>query len=346
MGLGITLAENGFLPDFTVKYGIRSLLKQRLLEMDMPNEGDPNAAFAKKLNKANIAENVREANTQHYEVPTRFFEIVLGKHLKYSSCFYEAGAKTLDEAEKAMLQLYKERAMIEDGHTILDLGCGWGSFSLWIAKQCPKSRVVGVSNSRSQRLYILEKAKNEGIKNLEILTADMNELELNTKYDRIVSIEMFEHMRNYERLFTKVSNWLAPDGNLFVHVFSHKTTPYYFEVEGDDNWMGRYFFTGGIMPSHNLYRQYSDLLEIEQDWVVNGTNYGKTALHWLSNMDANEQEIMCLFNETYGKEDAKVWFNRWRIFFMSCAELFSYKKGREWDVSHFRFVKPRLDSKE
>jgi len=340
MGMGIWLAERGMAPDFAIRYAIRGLLKQRLSEIKAEHSnGNPNEAFARDLAKKSIAEFTLEANKQHYEVATRFFQLALGKRLKYSCCFYDSGATSLDEAELAMLELYRERAQIQNGHSILDLGCGWGSFSLWIAEKYRDSRVVGVSNSTSQKAYVLDQAKRLGLNNLEIITADMNTFDIQDSFDRIVSIEMFEHMRNYELLFERVNRWLNKDGFAFVHVFSHKTTPYFFEVEGDHNWMGRYFFTGGIMPSHELFDQYKHLLSVDQRWIVNGKNYAQTSLHWLENMDNNRKEILEIFGETYGVSQAPIWFNRWRIFFLACAELFAFNDGNEWDVSHFLFSK-------
>ena len=339
MGLGITLAENGLVPDFPIKLAIRGLIRQRLRDIEPQDERDPNLVFTEQLAKASIAEYTDAANDQHYEVPAEFFKLALGKQLKYSSCYYDNGAANLDQAEEDMLSLYGDRAQLKDGQNILDLGCGWGSFSLWAAERFPNSQIYGVSNSKSQRLYITREANRRGLKNVSIITADMNSFQISHSFDRIISIEMFEHMRNYEQLFAKVNGWLKDDGLAFIHVFSHKNTPYFYETEGDDNWMGRYFFTGGIMPSHQLYSHYSHLLKIEKQWTINGENYGKTSLAWLSNMDANRNEIKRVFAETYGKKEANIWFNRWRIFFLSCAELFSYNKGKEWDVSHFLFSK-------
>ena len=340
MGLGIALAERSLLPDVSVRFGIRSLLKKRLNELDAISRPDSDKEFSQKLSRMAIAHNTIEANQQHYELPARFFELALGKHLKYSGCYYENGAKGLDQAEADMLELYFERAKIKDGQSILELGCGWGSLTLWLAEKCPNAKITGVSNSRGQKDYILKEAKKRGLTNVTIITCDMNSFHTAEKFDRIVSIEMFEHMRNLKKLFGKVRSWLRDDGLCFIHVFSHKSTPYFFETEGDDNWMGRYFFTGGVMPSHGLYAQYEDLLKIQKQWIVGGQNYAKTANDWLKNMDEHKEEISRLFMETYGAKNAAIWQQRWRIFFMSCAELFGYKNGSEWDICHILFSKP------
>ncbi len=339
MSIVIGMAEKGYLPDFLIKFGIRKLLKVRIREIYSKATGQNNEEFARELCRRPVAENVDEANDQHYELPTEFFKIALGDKLKYSSALYDEGAVNLNEAEEDMLNIYKERAQIEDGMSILDLGCGWGSFSLWIASVCPNSNIVGVSNSATQKKYIDSIAKDRGITNLTIITADMNKLDLSSQFDRIVSIEMFEHMRNYDKLFKKVARFMNDGGKAFVHVFSHKEMPYFFETEGEDNWMGRYFFTGGVMPSRNLFRQFDGDIVVENQWDVCGTNYAKTSLAWLNNMDAKKDEVLQIFSETYGKRQSTKWFNRWRIFFYSCAELFAFNNGKEWGVTHFLFRK-------
>jgi len=340
MSLGITLAENGMLPDSLIKYGINQLLKQRIAEF--PGQQEHRKHFDKivrELKQSHIAIETKAANEQHYELPPKFFALTLGKRFKYSSCYYENGAQNLDEAENKMLELYAERAGLKDGMSVLDLGCGWGSFTLWAAEHYPNLTIRSISNSSLQREHIEKVAKDRGFKNIKVTTADINEFEASEKFDRIISVEMFEHMRNYKELFKKVSSWLKDDGKLFVHIFCHKKSPYYFEVEGDDNWMGRYFFTGGIMPSEDLFSQFNEDLTIEHQWRVNGTNYEKTALGWLKNQDDRKAEVMEVLTEAYGPKEAKKWFNRWRIFFLSCAELFGYDNGNEWWVSHYLFSK-------
>jgi cyclopropane-fatty-acyl-phospholipid synthase len=340
MGLAIDIAEKGLLPDGLIKFGIRRLLVQRLKDVVKESNGDLDQYTRKlvsELKESPIAIETDAANEQHYEVPAEFYQLSLGKHLKYSSAYYDGGAKTLDEAEHQMLELTAKRAEIVDGMEVMDLGCGWGSFSLWVANKFPNCKITSVSNSASQKGYIDGEAQKSGLKNIQVITANINEFDTEKRFDRVVSVEMFEHMRNYERLMGKVSSWLKNDGKLFVHIFCHKEAPYYFETEGEDNWMGAYFFTGGIMPSDRLLLNFQDQLTIDQQWVVNGTNYEKTALAWLENTDKNRAEILKVLEETYGVKEAHVWLQRWRIFFLSCAELFGYKDGQEWWVSHYLF---------
>ena len=342
MGTGIQLAEKGYLSDGLIKFGIRRLLSQRLREV--PAEAgselqEYTLKMIKTLRESPIAVCTEAANEQHYEIPPEFFQIALGKHLKYSSCYYDSGAKNLDDAEAAMLELTAQRAEIKDGMQIMDLGCGWGSFTLWAAKKFPNCTIHSVSNSNPQRLFIEGRAKELGLKNVSVTTADINNFDTEQKYDRIVTVEMFEHIRNYKKVLDKANKWLSVDGKLFVHIFCHKLAPYFFETDGDDNWMGAYFFSGGIMPSNHLLLYFQDQLKIEQHWVVNGTNYEKTALAWLENIDRNQSKVIQILSKTYGEKDAPMWYRRWRIFFLSCAELFGFKDGQEWWVSHYLFKK-------
>ncbi|MBP9706145.1 MAG: class I SAM-dependent methyltransferase [Oligoflexales bacterium] len=342
MGAGIQLAESGLLPDSLIKFGINRLLQQRLNELPLKSDAlikKYKDSIIKELNDSPIAIETQAANEQHYEVPAEFFQIALGNHLKYSSCYYENGAKNLDQAEHDMLKLSAERAEIRDGMKILDLGCGWGSMSLWLAENFPNCSIRSLSNSKPQRLFIEEQAKSRGLNNIKVMTADINNFEIKEKFDRIVSIEMFEHLRNYKNLFSKIASWLEDDGKLFVHIFCHREAPYYFETEGDDNWMGAHFFTGGIMPSRDLYRHFSQDISVEKSWDVNGVNYQKTALAWLDHIDRNKQAVLHCFAKTYGSKNANKWLHRWRIFFLSCAELFGYNQGNEWLVEHYLFVK-------
>jgi len=272
-------------------------------------------------------------------VPAAFYRFALGKHLKYSSCYWEDVTKTLDEAEAFMLTLTTARADLQDGQRILELGCGWGSLTLWMAEHSPNSRITAVSNSSSQREYILQQAKLRNLTNIEVLTCDVNQLSLGRQFDRIVSVEMFEHIRNYDKLLAKVASWLKPGGKLFVHIFCHRYLAYPFETEGDDNWMGKYFFTGGLMPARDTLLHFQQHLHLQQQWDMSGIHYQKTAEAWLQNMDKHDHEIRELFALIYGEQQARLWQQRWRIFFMSCAELFGYKQGNEWLVAHYLFVK-------
>jgi cyclopropane-fatty-acyl-phospholipid synthase len=267
---------------------------------------------------------------------------VLGKNLKYSSCFYDSQTKSLDEAEDLALKTSCERAQIKDGMRILELGCGWGSLTLHMARTYPASKIVAISNSAPQKAFIDEQAKKRGLNNVLVLTRDISQLESLAvefeSFDRVMSIEMFEHFKNYEKLLSKISDVLTADGKLFVHIFTHKEYSYPFEVEGEDNWMGKYFFTGGQMPSHNLLYSFQKNLILQHSWAWDGIHYQKTSEDWLKNMDKNADKIRAIFDKTYGKESVQ-WFNRWRVFFMSCAELFGYDKGQEWGVSHYLFSK-------
>lgn len=339
----IDLCERGLVPDFLTRYGIRKLCEQRLRDEHDRDLDRADARFRtllSELRSSPIAIETAAANEQHYEVPTRFFELSLGKRLKYSSCYYPDGNETLDEAEEKMLALYGERAELKDGMRILELGCGWGSLTLWMAERFPNSRITGVSNSRTQREHILAQAAVRGLANVEIITTDVNRLDLSPEtFDRCVSIEMFEHMRNYDTLLGNIARWLKPGGKLFVHIFCHRSLMYPFETEGSDNWMGRYFFTGGLMPSADTLLHFQSALRIEQRWVLSGIHYEKTANYWLKNQDRHAEEVHRVLAEAYGAKNAAVWAQRWRMFWMACAELFGYAGGSEWGVAHYRFVK-------
>ncbi|MEQ1543719.1 cyclopropane-fatty-acyl-phospholipid synthase family protein [Methyloglobulus sp.] len=343
MTSAITLAEQKLLPDFIIRIGIRNLLKQRLLDEcanDVEQQNSRMQKLLENLRQSPIAIETDAANTQHYEVPAAFYQLALGKHLKYSSCYWEDATETLDDAEALMLALTTARADLQDGQQILELGCGWGSLTLWMAERLPHSNITSVSNSNSQREYILQQAKLRGLANIEVLTCDVNQLSLDRQFDRVVSVEMFEHMRNYDNLLAKVASWLKSNGKLFVHIFCHRYLSYPFETNGDDNWMGKYFFTGGLMPARDTLLHFQQHLRLQRQWDLSGSHYQKTAEVWLQNMDKHAPEIRDLFTLTYGEKQAQLWQQRWRIFFMSCAELFGYKQGNEWLVAHYLFVKP------
>jgi cyclopropane-fatty-acyl-phospholipid synthase len=336
------LIEQNKVPDFLLRKGIRKLLQQRL---DDENKGDVEAQQAHlmsligHLKTSPIAVNTIDANQQHYEVPTQFYQYCLGKNLKYSSCYFKPGVTDLDTAEDDMLALTCLRAGLENGQHVLELGCGWGSLSLYMAAKYPRSKFTVVSNSRTQKMFIDLTAKDRGLKNLTVITADMNTFKIDEQFDRVVSVEMFEHMRNYTLLLKKVASFLKDDGKLFIHIFTHKEYAYLFEVIDDTDWMSKYFFTGGIMPSDDLMFYFNEDLVVKRHWHVNGTHYGKTAEAWLKNMDSHKAEIMPLFEETYGKDSAVKWWVYWRIFYMACAELWNYNDGNEWIVSHYLFQK-------
>jgi cyclopropane-fatty-acyl-phospholipid synthase len=296
--------------------------------------------FAKAMLSHPIAENTAEANAQHYELPAEFFELALGPHRKYSCCLYGGALDTLEAAEARALGETCEHADLKDGQDVLELGCGWGSLSLWMAKAYPGSRIVSVSNSHSQRPHIEAEAARRGLTNLTVITADMNQFDVDAvldgrRFDRVVSVEMFEHMANWPGLLARVRGWMKPDGRLFLHVFTHKTTPYSFDRNDDADWIAQYFFTGGVMPSHTLIHQFGALFEVEQDWRWSGEHYRRTAMDWLANFDRNDARIRQILTEVYGPA-AKLWRRRWRLFFLSVAGLFGHNGGADWGVSHYR----------
>lgn len=337
----IDLSERGWIPDFLLRRGIRRLCQQRLQEergANIERAWDRFQSVLHELRNSPLAIETDAANTQHYEVPARFFELCLGKRLKYSSCFYPDGNETLDQAEEHMLALYAERAALRDGQQILELGCGWGSLTLYMAERFPSSRILGVSNSHSQRSHILAQCQARGLTNVEILTTDVNDLQLQQRFDRVVSVEMFEHVRNYAELLRRIRHWLTDDGRLFVHIFCHRELMYPFETEGHDNWMGRHFFTGGLMPAADTFLHFQSDLRVMQQWRMSGRHYQQTANDWLANQDSHHQEVLALFKQTYGPQDAALWVQRWRMFWMACAELFGYAEGNEWLVAHYVFA--------
>jgi cyclopropane-fatty-acyl-phospholipid synthase len=351
---GISAAEKGWVPTFVLRRAIRSLLDERLRSERAASAEAAHLrvrALIKELNESPIAINTAEANHQHYEVPTEFYKLCLGPRLKYSSGYWSQGVSSLAQAEEAMLALYAERAELKDGQSILDMGCGWGSLSLWLCEKFPSSKVVAVSNSATQRQYIERVAAERGFANLRVITCDMRVFDPGQQFDRIVSVEMLEHMRNYRALFERVASWLHSDGKFFVHIFTHAQYAYPFQDEGEDDWMARHFFTGGIMPSDHLLFAFQEHLRMVDHWRVDGTHYGKTAGAWLSNVDANKEKALALFEKesanspVRAKEDSTPrkhairQYNRWRLFYLACEELWNYANGREWMVSHYLMTK-------
>ncbi len=335
------LLEKNLLPDRLIRLGIRRLLRQRLREIYTEDSAAALAKFATDLRSRPIAVNTAESKEQHYEVPTVFYQHCLGPRLKYSSCFYTTGQETLAQAEEAMLALTCERAQLADGQHILELGCGWGSLTLWMAEKFPRSNITGVSHSRTQREHILAEAARRRLTNVTIITCDMNDFAApETAFDRVVSVEMFEHMKNWPALMARIARWLRPGGLFFAHVFVHARFAYHFEARDESDWMSRYFFTGGMMPAHDLFPKFQDDLRLVSDWKVNGTHYAQTAAHWLENMDAHRAAILPLFATTYGDAQAVKWWSYWRMFYLACEELWRFRDGEEWHVSHYLFRRP------
>jgi len=343
----IAAAESGYLADSLVRLGIRRLLDRRLsLERKPTPEAQRDAlkSLIEDMRRAPVAPLPEKANDQHYEVPAAFFRLVLGPQLKYSSGLWEEGVTTLAAAEEAMLALSAERAELADGQDVLELGCGWGSLTLWMAEHFPRSRILAVSNSGSQRAHIESECARRAIGNVSIETADMNVYTTARRFDRVVSIEMFEHMRNYELLLARIASWLKPQGKLFVHHFCHRTYAYPFGSDGEDDWMGRNFFSGGLMPSEGLLSWFQRDLQVEKRWRVEGDHYARTAEAWLGNLDRERSAATAVLAEVHGAGQAAIWRQRWRMFFMACAELFGRDEGREWFIAHYRMVKPEMPS--
>ncbi|KAL7752191.1 hypothetical protein RI367_002236 [Sorochytrium milnesiophthora] len=345
------LIDNGLYTDSLLRQGVRLLLRKRLADLhreykthDIEQMVQIKRKFVEELKKVpKLAVHTDKANEQHYEVDTEFFRLCLGKHLKYSSCLFNSGVTSLDQAEADMLSLYCERAQLKDGMKILDMGCGWGSLSLFLATKYPKSQVTGVSNSSTQREYITNEIQRRGLTNLKIITADINEWSTAERFHRILSIEMFEHLKNYSSLFAKLASVLAPTtpafgpSLLFIHIFAHRELPYHFQTSDDNSWMARYFFSGGTMPSLDLFTYCQQELELVNQWAVNGTHYGKTSRAWLRRMDNAKKECLVWLAKCYGESEKHRWFHRWRVFYIAVEELFNYNNGQEWVVGHYLF---------
>lgn len=335
----IALAESGRLPDRVIRAGMRNLMRGRLRDLNadaLEARGQKVNAWLDELAAGPVAHVPEKANEQHYEVPADFFLASLGRHLKYSCSYWDAETSDLDTAEENALRKSCEHAQLADGQKILELGCGWGSLTLWMAAQYPGSTIHAVSNSHSQRAHIESQARSRGLDNVTVETCDINDFQPSGQFDRVVSVEMFEHVRNHRELMKRISHWLTEDGKLFVHIFCHHRHAYPFEDEGSSDWMARHFFSGGIMPSRDLLLHCQDDLAIEQQYEWDGTHYEKTSNAWLAKMDREAAAVEACFRDAYGA-DWKTWRQRWRMFYMACAELFGMHDGREWYVSHYRF---------
>ncbi len=343
LSLSLKAVERGLVPDAITRAAIRRFCEQRLQDCDRGNDVTNSRAlqaFVESMRCGPIAPVPEKANEQHYELPPEFFAAVLGPHRKYSSCVWGSDTKSLAEAEEAALRITCERAELADGQNILELGCGWGSLSLWMAERYRNSHITAVSNSAPQRRFIEAEATSRGLTNLRVITADINQFTSDSAiFDRVVSVEMFEHMRNYERLLERIAQWLRPDGKLFVHHFCHHRFAYPFETDGDANWMGRYFFTGGLMPTEHMLKHFDQQMTVTRQWRWDGTHYQRTSEAWLANLDARRRDVMPILEATYGPTEARRWFHRWRMFFLAVAELFGYANGNEWFVSHSLLVR-------
>lgn len=338
------LLDGGYIPIPVLRRGIRAQLAVRKQEITFPDVGAALAhklSFVEDLKKRPIAINTEDANKQHYEVATEFIQMCLGPRMKYSCCLYPTGRETLAEAEELMLASYVEKAGLKPGMKILDLGCGWGSLSLYLAQHLPTCEITALSNSRTQKVFIDAAAKERGFTNLTVVTGDVKEYNFPAaSFDRVMSVEMFEHMKNYAFLLAKVSEWLRPEGKLFVHIFCHKDQPYdYLETDG---WMSQYFFAGGTMPSSDLFLYFQDHLTVENHWAINGKHYSRTCEDWLKLQLSHKREAEPFLAQTYGKGQVTRWYNRWIVFYLACSELFNYNDGNEWYVTHMLMKKKEI----
>ena len=340
---GVDLLHTNVVPDWLIRVGLRTILRRSLrrhYRLSVDQRDEQRRALIRKLRQSPIAIHTDDANRQHYQVPPTFFQLVLGSRLKYSCCHWPAGIHTIDEAEEAMLRLTCTRAQIRDGLEVLDLGCGWGSLSFWIAEHYPTCRVTAVSNSSAQIAYINRRCRERGLDNVEALVADVNHLDIDRRFDRVVSIEMFEHMKNYERLMAKIASLLEREGRLFVHIFSHREFAFEFEPDDPDDWMARTFFSGGTMPSDDLLLHFQRDLHLVDHWCLSGTHYARTLRAWLHKLDRHESDVRVVLRRTYGPDQETRWLVNWRLFFLACEETWGLRQGREYIVSHYLFARP------
>ena len=341
LNLGIKLTELGIIPESVLRVAIKKIIQQRLSEIPINTEErqSKKTDFIEALRSSPIALSTNQANEQHYEVPPSFFQEIMGSYLKYSCGWFDENTTSLDTAEENMLKLYVERLGIQNHQRVLDLGCGWGSFTLFAAEKFPNSNFVAVSNSNDQIEFIKNTAKARSLENVEAIKQDMNDLSLEGSFDRIISVEMFEHMRNYGALLKNLGDHLLKDGKLFVHIFTHRDHPYPYEVRGPSDWMSKYFFTSGLMPSHDIFSYFEEDFVVRQSWKINGMHYAKTCNLWLQNHYKNKKTILDIFTGHY--PNPRQWFVRWQLFFLACEELFAYSEGKEWFVSHYLLTPKR-----
>jgi len=331
------------LPDPVLSATIRRLLGARR-SADAPAA----AELAEALWAGPVTVAADLANVQHYEVPSEFFELILGERLKYSAAWWPDGVSTLDAADEAMLELTCQRAGLADGQDVLELGCGWGSLTLWMAERFPAARIVAVSNSSTQRRFILDRAASRGLTNVTVITADVGDLGMTAhtdvvgpeRFDRIISVEMFEHVRNHRELGRRIAHWLRPGGELFVHVFAHRSHPYLFEVGGAGDWMARHFFTGGMMPSEDWVPDAIDALDHRQTWRFDGRHYTRTLAAWRERLEERREAVIEVLSRGASATEGERRYHRWRTFLIACEELFSARRGREWGVVHHRMSRP------
>ena len=338
----LKVVERDVIPDAVLAAAIRTRITRRVAKEGAGTEEERSERFRQlvaRLRAAPIAVATEAANEQHYELPVEFFELILGPRRKYSSAYWPPGVDDLAAAEDAMLELYAERAELADGQRVLELGCGWGSLCLWLAERFPGSSVVAVSNSNGQRRHIEGEIARRGLTNLEVVTADVNAFTPEGRFDRVVSIEMFEHMKNQPQLLGRIADWLADDGSLFVHVFSHRTLAFEFRDDDPSDWIGRWFFTGGLMPSDDLLAHFQDDLVLTDHWRLDGTHYERTLRAWLARLDAGRPEVEAVLADTYGADQVTRWLVRWRLFLLVSAELWGWRDGHEFCVSHYRFAR-------
>ena len=330
----IGTAERVPLPDVIIRAAIHRLCSRTAARLATGN-AESDAWFADAMAARAIAEYTDEANARHDEVPAAFFAHVLGPNRKYSSCFYKEPASTLQEAEEEALRQTVEHADLADGQSILELGCGWGSLSLWMARQFPHSLVTAVSNSNSQREYIEGEAAQRGLANLRVITSGHEPVRARSA---VRPCRLRRDVRAHDelaRIDDPRARWLKPDGRFFLHIFTHRSGAYLFDRADGEDWIAQHFFTGGVMPSHHLIRQYADLFEVEKEWRWSGVHYQRTAQDWLDNFDSHRDEIERVLRKVHGGETA-LWMRRWRWFLLATAGLFGYADGSEWGVSHYR----------